>query len=505
MGRPSREMKPRASSVRDGKYAQISHDQEEQRTDSTVDNYGLDPVTEKTEKPHPARWLMLGIFGLVAQGNGMTFLAISSISGKAQDFYNVSESTVNLVVILFYAIYLPFMPLATWTVNLKDGLRGNVLVAAFVMALGCGIRAVAYNGSSASFNYYLLGTAICAVNGPFILSCFTLVPASWFPESERGMAVSIGVLANQMGMVVGYLLPPLIVTEETDRSKQKTQFLICHLTLAAITGIAFLLAFFLFKSTPPNATRRVPIRARDEMELVVALKLMVTNPNFWAYGLGFALVAPIYWDMGTLLNQNMSPSGYSDGMIMIPGVLLQAIALPGMVLAGKLIDTLHIIETIIIASLLLALCSMIVFSWAITLEKSTTNLMLITLCSVCAGFSFSMVQPAMLDLVTERTQPVPHGSTCSVLYLGTMTFGGLYMVISNYMKALHFNILICSIIAIILAASLIVPQVFPHSKTSSSSKYSVHSVSASYTDGEWKNGLETSEKGKELSHEDKCR
>eukprot|EP00471_Norrisiella_sphaerica_P003479 CAMPEP_0184482192 /NCGR_PEP_ID=MMETSP0113_2-20130426/3769_1 /TAXON_ID=91329 /ORGANISM="Norrisiella sphaerica, Strain BC52" /LENGTH=495 /DNA_ID=CAMNT_0026861791 /DNA_START=339 /DNA_END=1826 /DNA_ORIENTATION=- len=419
----------------------------------------------RNDSPHPRRWLVLTVFSLVAQGNGMIFLALSSISGKAQTFYGVSENRVNLTVILFYAVYVPFMPIATWMVNTTDGLRKVVLVAAFSMALGTGIRVFAFEGTKRSFDYLILGTSIAAINGPFLMACFTLVPANWFPDSERGLATSIGVLANQMGMVVGYLIPPLIVSETENNDRLKTQMTVCHITLFAISLFSAALAYALFKSKPGESQSEPVVsralRSREEMPLEIAFKLCITNPDFWAYGVGFALVAPLYWDMGSLLYQNMSPSGYSDAQIQIPGVVLQAIAIPGMISAGKLIDLTHQFEGIIIFSLSLALLSMGVFTWALTLKDSAQNLFIITLAAASLGFAFSMVQPALLDVVAERTHPVPHGYTCSTLYLGTMIIGALYIVLGDALNPLKYNILLTALIAIVLASVVAVPCIFP--------------------------------------------
>mmetsp|Transcript_21306 Transcript_21306/g.52144 ORF Transcript_21306/g.52144 Transcript_21306/m.52144 type:complete len:515 (-) Transcript_21306:186-1730(-) len=413
--------------------------------------------------PNPKRWLILAVFSLVAQGNGMVFLALSSVSGKAQTFYGVSADKVNLATILFYAVYVPFMPCATWLVNTKDGLRKSVMVAAVSMAVGTIIRVAAYEGTPQSFTYLLIGTSIAAINGPFLMACFTLVPANWFPESERGIATSIGVLANQMGMVVGYLIPPLIISETEDNETLKKQMTVCHITIAGIAIIAAFLSYATFQSKPSTSGygMNMDLYSRDEMPVRQAISLCISNPDFWVYGLAFSFMAPLYWDMGTLLYQNMHPSGYSDTEIQIPGVILQAIAIPGMISAGKLIDATHRFESIILGSLVLGCGSMAVFSWALTTPNSKTNLAIITLAAASLGFAFSMVQPALLDIVAERTHPVPHGYTCSVLYLGTMVIGAVYIFIGDAMDPITFNILLTALIAVALLATLVAPLVFP--------------------------------------------
>ncbi|GAB5355735.1 hypothetical protein AAMO2058_000231000 [Amorphochlora amoebiformis] len=440
------------------------------------DNYRSFPIASAKRQYTSKRWYILATFSLVAQGNGMIFLALASVSGKAQTFYRVPAEKVNLATILFYAVYVPFMPVATWLVNTGDGLRRCVLVAAFSMAIGMGVRCVATEGNSENFNYLLFGTIIAAINGPFLME--EEGGGEGKGEKERGLATSIGVLANQMGMVVGYLLPPLVVSETEDTPELKRQILILHLTLFLITVVAAILALLIFKSRPEGVRqtdaegRRGSLGhgERSEMPVFQAIKICACNRDFWVYGLGFSLIAPIYWDMGSLLYQNMHPSGYSDAMIQIPGVLLQAIAIPGMILAGKIIDRSVHLEYLIFISLFMGLAAMMIFTWALTLPNSSSNLALITICACVLGFAFSTVQPAFLQIVSERTSPVPHGYTSSVLYLGTMVIGALYILLGDRMQPFSFMVMCTIICFVVPTASIVTHLVLPTPTIASSSR-----------------------------------
>ena len=56
------------------------------------------------------------------------------------------------------------------------------------------------------------GTAVISVSTPLLLGCITQVAANWFPQDERALATSIGVLMSQAGMTLSFILPPMLVT-----------------------------------------------------------------------------------------------------------------------------------------------------------------------------------------------------------------------------------------------------------------------------------------------------
>mmetsp|Transcript_14000 Transcript_14000/g.25266 ORF Transcript_14000/g.25266 Transcript_14000/m.25266 type:complete len:280 (-) Transcript_14000:68-907(-) len=256
-------------------------------------------------------------------------------------------------------------------------------------------------------------------------------------------------------MITGYLLPPLIVTESADDEILGKQIHILLLVLFGISCSTLLLTFFIFKSKPDNMSYEDLHSSRRQMTLLTAFKSSLTNANFWFYGLAFMIVAPIYWDMGTLLNQNMKPAGYSNSEIQIPGILLQTVAIPGMLLTGKLIDAGCKFEYILIFGMVLGTAAFGLFTWILTLESSQMNLVYISLAASAAGFAFSIVQPAYLDLIAQRTAPIPLGYTCSFLYLGATAFGASFEGLADVLKRLDLGIFFTGMCGLVSLASII--------------------------------------------------
>ena len=56
-----------------------------------------------------------------------------------------------------------------------------------------------------------LGQAVSGLTMPILLQVPPRLAAVWFPSTEVSTATSIGVLGNQLGIAIGFLVPPLIV------------------------------------------------------------------------------------------------------------------------------------------------------------------------------------------------------------------------------------------------------------------------------------------------------
>jgi hypothetical protein len=83
------------------------------------------------------------------------------------------------------------------------------------------------------------------------------VTGNWFPNDERSISTMIGTQANVLGVVLGFLLPGLFVSEyngEELTPEQTDEYVneIFHmqLTLAIAGGVVCLLCIFLFEEKP---------------------------------------------------------------------------------------------------------------------------------------------------------------------------------------------------------------------------------------------------------------
>ena len=136
----------------------------------------------------------------------------------------------------------------------------------------------------------------------FILELPPKIAAIWFPASEIATATSLGVFGNQLGVALGFLIPPKIIKgprtafigsnkwingketnqtyqgktypnyEWTDTSKYnetvvenaiqevRGQINILYWGFAAITAVLFILVFLVFKDKPARPANRASIK-----------------------------------------------------------------------------------------------------------------------------------------------------------------------------------------------------------------------------------------------------
>lgn len=152
-----------------------------------------------TYKQYPQRWRMLAtIFfaNLVLQSIFMTFAPIAT---AASHFYNVDLTAINWLALVWPAIFIPASLVSSWSYH-KYGLRVNMLAAGIMMAVGTCLRLLSLavpivnadllsqKDNRGAYTAVLIGTMLVAIVQPVVLSSTTLVAASWFSESQRGMA-----------------------------------------------------------------------------------------------------------------------------------------------------------------------------------------------------------------------------------------------------------------------------------------------------------------------------
>lgn len=153
----------------------------------------------------------------------------------------------------------------------------------------------------------------------FFLSCSQLatppkLSAYWFGDDERGLATSIGVMFNQIGVAMGYIVAATSVSGPGDVKSAIVGMGITAAVLSALTII-----FIRDRpSTPPSASAFHAVDRSLFAQLVDTLRL----PSFWVLAITFSLSQGAFWVVSTLLDQIMRPFGYSNSQQDTCGILV---------------------------------------------------------------------------------------------------------------------------------------------------------------------------------------
>uniref|UniRef100_A0A7S1QAQ5 Major facilitator superfamily (MFS) profile domain-containing protein n=1 Tax=Neobodo designis TaxID=312471 RepID=A0A7S1QAQ5_NEODS len=204
---------------------------------------------------YPMRWLALFQFAVLNAGNAAQWVVFGIVVDQSKEFFGLDTVKVNMLSASYEMLFIVLGPFA---MNLFDkrGVRSGLRCASFFNFIGCVGRFVAVlwapNFTMAMISQVLLGvTFIFAYPAPPILA------ARWFGEKERTLATTIAAVSNSMGVAVGQLIPPLIVTPDNHgRDRWLILFAVgCSYSLIEAFLIAFVIPFG--PLTPPSSAEEV--------------------------------------------------------------------------------------------------------------------------------------------------------------------------------------------------------------------------------------------------------
>ena len=106
------------------------------------------------------------------------------------------------------ATFIPLVFPAMWLID-NTGLRNIALIGSGMNAAGSLIKC--FGISQSLWWLVFTGQTLSACAQCFILELPPKIAALWFPASQLATATSIGVFGNQLGVALGFLIPPKIL------------------------------------------------------------------------------------------------------------------------------------------------------------------------------------------------------------------------------------------------------------------------------------------------------
>ena len=217
-------------------------------------------------------------------------------------------------------------------------LRTFVIIGSALNIVGAIMKVFSNDPSLAWLTW--TGQASCAIAQPFIMGVPPRLAAIWFPADEVSTATAIGVFGNQLGVAIGFLIPPFIVmgpvnvfhdngsypsdwsnverypNEAPEAVKVVShQIWILSMLIAVMSTLSFLSVVFLFKKEPlqppsiAEASRRVETTKVSPASLFFAeFKMLMSNRSFILLLLSYGLNGGCYYAISALINQLIKPS-----------------------------------------------------------------------------------------------------------------------------------------------------------------------------------------------------
>ena len=430
-----------------------------------------------TIKPTRKRFLILFMFVILQMIKSFQWICLASITNVVARFYNVSSLDVNCTTILFMVTYLVLSLPVSWIIELI-GLRKSVLIGTIGVTLGICIKC--FSCHPTGFWLSMFGHLIIGLSEPFFFSSYSQVASLWFPDHQVALATSAGIIGEETGLALGFIIPPLVVGNDSDNSQAIQEGLFqLFVTVAIISMANTILIVVAFDEEPKVApgfarfkqqqaqkeerrrqsqlTMRIDeqqtgssltassassdtVRLRGKVVENVREQLrlsgeMISNKHFQLLLVGFGLNVGIAYSIHTLLNQmiiqDYDPSngqqqhsslwGNEEANLVVgnAGLILIVSGFFGSATCGHLLDRFHRYKLTTSLVYLFTLLSMAVLTWSVALE----NVLLLYLIIMPLGFALTGYASCALDYGVEITYPRPELISSTLLNLSAQIFG----------------------------------------------------------------------------------
>eukprot|EP00906_Rhabdomonas_costata_P004508 RCo006646 len=225
----------------------------------------MDPLSALTFTPHPSRFWALAVFALLSGLQGMVWFTFSPVVHETQrTFPNVTGDDLDLLDSWNGICYIPMSFLVIWMLTRPRGLQKVVRLGAVLMLSGTLVKCLALAAPQAGWSVYCLyaGQIFNGLLAPCVVAPPSLLSAIWFPHSESTRATAVGVLSNNLGNALAYLLGPAVV-----KTFGFSSWFFGQLFLAVVAMLS-VMWFPVRPPTPPSAAATAITAAVDDDSIV---------------------------------------------------------------------------------------------------------------------------------------------------------------------------------------------------------------------------------------------
>ncbi|XP_073443705.1 choline/ethanolamine transporter flvcr2a-like isoform X4 [Dendrobates tinctorius] len=199
---------------------------------------GIQPEESHVTKLYGRRWPMVLLFSAYSLCNAFQWLQYGIISNIFIDYYGVSSLAIDWLSMAYMLAYIPLIFPVTWLLDTR-GLRLIALVGSGLNCLGAWIKTASARPDL--YGITLFGQLICAMAQVFILGMPAHIASVWFSSTEVSTACSVGVFGIQLGVAVGFLLPPVLVPNIEYKEKLSHHISIMFYGTAVAASLLFTL------------------------------------------------------------------------------------------------------------------------------------------------------------------------------------------------------------------------------------------------------------------------
>ncbi|XP_071665544.1 choline/ethanolamine transporter FLVCR2 isoform X1 [Patagioenas fasciata] len=392
------------------------------------------------------RWAVVLLFSSYSLCNAFQWIQYGSINNVFAHFYGVSDFAIDWLSMCYMVTYIPLLFPVAWLLD-KRGLRPIALAGSALNALGAWVKLGSLKPQL--FPVTVLGQVICSMAQVFILGMPSRIASVWFSSHEVSTACSFAVFGNQLGIALGFLVPPVLVPNLKDVEKLAYHIRIMFFMTAGVATALFILVVIVFKEKPLHPPSRaqalIQSRTTEEYSYVQSIRRLLRNANFLLLMVTYGLNVGCFYALSTLLNRMVIH--HYPGEEVNAGRIGLTIILSGMVgalISGIWLDRTKTYKQTTLVVYIMALVGMIAYTFTLSLG----HLWVVFVTAGALGFFMTGYLPLGFEFAAELTYPESEGTSSGLLNVSAQIFG-IAFTISQGQIMYHFgtkagNLFLCS-------------------------------------------------------------
>ncbi|MBN3297575.1 FLVC1 protein, partial [Amia calva] len=403
------------------------------------------------------RFAVLAVFCLYSLVNAFQWIQYSIITNIFTFYYDVSNDKIDWLSMVYMVAYVPLIFPATWLLD-KKGLKITALLGAGLNCVGAWVKCASVRPDL--FGVTMLAQIICSVAQVFILGLPSRVASVWFGPREVSTACATAVLGNQLGVAIGFLLPPVLVPNTVgDKEQMGYNISIMFYGTAVISTLLFLLTVIVIKDKPPlppsQAQATLPDCPPEEYSYKRSIVNLFSSCPFLLLLISYGIMTGSFYSVSTLLNQMII--AHYEGEEVNAGRIGLTLVLAGMVgsiICGLWLDYTKTYKQTTLLVYILSFVGMLVFTFTLNLDK----LIVVFFTAGVLGFFMTGYLPLGFEFGVEITYPESEGTSSGILNAFAQIFGIIFTLIQGKLTTVYNpligNIFLCAwiLIGMILTA-----------------------------------------------------
>ncbi|XP_036397993.1 feline leukemia virus subgroup C receptor-related protein 2 isoform X3 [Megalops cyprinoides] len=404
-----------------------------------------DKDAEVLPRLYKRRWVIVFLFSSYSLCNAFQWIQYGIINNLFMKFYNVDSFAIDWMSMIYMLTYIPFIFPVTWLLD-KKGLRVIALVATATNCLGTWIKVASVRPEL--FAVTMLGQFASSFAQVFILGMPSHIASVWFGPEEVSTACSIGVFGNQLGIAIGFLVPPMLVPNVDDLDELARHISVMFYITAGVATLLFVLVVIVFQERPDIPPSQAQAVARsippEQYSYTASILRLLRNRPFILLIISYGLNVGCFYAVSTLLNRMIIE--HYPGEEVNAGRIGLTIVIAGMVgslICGIWLDKTKTYKQTTLAVYLLSFVGMLVYAFTLNLGR----LWVVFITAGALGFFMTGYLPLGFEFAVELTYPESEGTSSGLLNCSAQVFGIIFTIcqgkIIDHLGTLAGNIFLC--------------------------------------------------------------